>query len=381
MSSRWDVCGYSFALGAGAGAAVVLLLSELRIRAARTQTDCRMTRREPDAAIASYDGLEVYELKGQFYQVLGHAWDHEVKQFKVIYRPLYTCFRKPGSFEAHQLACSHFSRWESKFKKVMDIAREVSSEAKAFLLPGPFVKADPFWPFPVRTSELGIPAQLSASPQRSHDVLRLEHVIGEVNAFIDTVHARLLEAGLNALQRGYEMDHVCYRCETVAEYRAVVAALVPRLGSLMVEGMIGGRPIATIRLHEPAQHAGYSVTCIEVPCPKAGTEYPSGLEHAELVIGTPEDGFQKKEALTRFIADCQSKKLPLAERFDKRAMAKDLNADVSVSFDAAGDAQEPRNKFCVKFHQRPLYEVVEEEIKMNAVIPVPPGYFETPARL
>lgn len=33
----------------------------------------------------------VYELSGQYYQVLGHAWDHEVKDFKVLYRPLYHC--------------------------------------------------------------------------------------------------------------------------------------------------------------------------------------------------------------------------------------------------------------------------------------------------
>ena len=50
------------------------------------------------------------------------------------------------------------------------------------------------------------------------------------------------------------------------------------------------RPIATVRLHTPIEHKGYTVACIEVPCPKPGRPYAAGLEHAELVVGTPADG-------------------------------------------------------------------------------------------
>ena len=61
---------------------------------------------------------EIWELNGDYYQVIGHAWDHEVKDFKVVYRPLYHCTAKPDRFEAHYMAVSHFSRWEEKFRKV-----------------------------------------------------------------------------------------------------------------------------------------------------------------------------------------------------------------------------------------------------------------------
>eukprot|EP00435_Cladocopium_sp_Y103_P031596 s2762_g8.t1 len=34
---------------------------------------------------------EYYQLKGNYYQVLGHAWDHFRRDFCVVYRPLYHC--------------------------------------------------------------------------------------------------------------------------------------------------------------------------------------------------------------------------------------------------------------------------------------------------
>ena len=111
----------------------------------------------------------------------------------------------------------------------------------------------------------------------------------------------------------------------------------------------------------------YEVTCVEVPCPKDGSHYSNGLEHAELVIGHVEDGIRDNKRLKQFIEECKNLELELASRFDYRALNKKLNADVSVSFD----------NFTVKFHQRPLYEVCAKEMKDNEVVPVPDGYFET----
>jgi hypothetical protein len=91
----------------------------------------------------AWEQLHIYELGGLFYQVLGHAWDHEVKDFKVVYRPLYHCEAKPGSFPAHTLAVSHFSRWEQKFARVRfdseaQFCARVPAEVRARILPGPF---------------------------------------------------------------------------------------------------------------------------------------------------------------------------------------------------------------------------------------------------
>ena len=85
---------------------------------------------------------ECYELKGEYYQVLGHAWDHQTKDFKVIYRPLYHCPSAVDRFEAHVLAASHFERWDDKFKRVP--LSSLPAAAARLVLPGPFVH-DPEW--------------------------------------------------------------------------------------------------------------------------------------------------------------------------------------------------------------------------------------------
>ena len=199
---------------------------------------------------------EVYELKGQYYQRLGDAWDHETKQFKVVYRPLYHCEAACGRFEAHVLATSHFSRWEEKFKAVD--TSSLPPAVAALLLAGPFV-LDPEWqherlsaPFPagVSTSRSGLACR------RSHQPPRLEDIIGDYRRFISHVHARLLRCGLDAISRGYEMDHICFRTASKEEYDAVLSALAPAFGSVLVEGVSAplethGQGLAAPHVHAP----------------------------------------------------------------------------------------------------------------------------------
>uniref|UniRef100_A0A7S4T4S2 Uncharacterized protein n=1 Tax=Alexandrium monilatum TaxID=311494 RepID=A0A7S4T4S2_9DINO len=83
---------------------------------------------------------EFCELNGQYYQVLGHAWDHFRRDFCVVYRPLYNCQAKPGRFEAHVLATSHFERFEEKFRRVS--YADLDMAAKGLALPGPFWQDD-----------------------------------------------------------------------------------------------------------------------------------------------------------------------------------------------------------------------------------------------
>eukprot|EP00854_Cymbomonas_tetramitiformis_P002830 gene2830-3628_t len=304
---------------------------------------------------------QVYELNGLHYQVLGHAWDHEIKDFKVVYRPLYHCVSEPARFEAHVLAVSHFSRWESKFNRVP--LKTLPAAARRRVLAGPFTW-DSKWPaLPEHAASLpkGVRSR-SGLGTRSHEPILLEQVLGDVKGFIETVHNRLVAAGFDAAEEGLEMDHICYRCESVQEYQDVLAALVPTFGTCMVEGMIGGRPITTVLLKEPFCHAGYSVACVEVPCPKpnrarftkganvvasseikivdfayfdvangdlAGKHYVSGLEHVEIVVGSPEDGVEGNQRLLDFMDACRQKGMSF--NFDDRALSKTLNADISVT--------------------------------------------------
>ena len=312
---------------------------------------------------------EVYTLKGLYYQVLGHAWDHELKDFQVVYRPLYHCDAKAGRFEAHTLAVSRFSRWERRFVRVDDLDT-LPDAVRALLLDGPFT-LDPRWTLDARASLAAAPTR-SGLGSRSHEpsaVVTIDDIIGNWRGFVGELHAGLVAVGIDGLARGYEMDHICYRTSTAEEYLRMKRQLVPHHGSVAIEGMIGGRPILTVALHVPLVHPlGFTIAAIELPAPKAGSPYPSGLEHAELVVGEPEDGVAGSEAVVRFVAECEAAGLGLV--FSTRALRKEVNADVSLGLELSGGVAAS-----VKFHAQPLLAVVEYERAHGACDPVPAGYF------
>lgn len=162
--------------------------------------------------------------------------------------------------------------------------------------------------------------------------------------------------------RDFEIDHICYRCETTNQYRYVCDALISSgLGSLLLEGMIGGRPISTIKLSSPIVFDKWSICCLEVTCPKPGRVHNVGFEHIEVVID-PQNlhGFKNSECLALFAAQYP------AVSFDWKAACKDINADICVALPAGGS---------VKFHARPLHEVCAYEIEHQHYAPVPEDYF------
>merc|ERR1712008_624723 len=172
----------------------------------------------------------------------------------------------------------------------------------------------------------------------------------------------------------WEMDHICFRVGTAKQYRSVLASLVPSLGSIVVECMIGGRPVATVKLHSPIEAPVGSrtlrVPAVEIPAPKPGRNYTSGLEHAEIAIGSPADGISGDALLTRFI---EAQPASLKTRFDLRHAKKGLNPDVSLKFGGSSKDDPERE---VKFHARPLLEVAEREIAEKLAVPVPSDYWD-----
>ena len=123
------------------------------------------------------------------------------------------------------------------------------------------------------------------------------------------------------------------------------------------------------------------MACVEVPAPAPGRPYSSGLEHAELVVGTRDDSVEGNAPLLRFMESCRrDTSLRLDFRDDGDALSKRLNPDVSVRFAGVGkgDGGEGGDSrvggggwigpVVVKFHTRPLYEVIEWEIRRGEVI-------------
>jgi predicted metalloenzyme YecM len=186
----------------------------------------------------------------------------------------------------------------------------------------------------------------------------ISSVLGGYVEFVDAVVEQLDAAGLNS--RPFEMDHICYRCETQVEYEEVCRILQSGFGESLGVTMVGGRPINTIKLHQPLEHPlGFKISCIEIPSPKPSSYYPKGLEHVEFVIGSKGDaitGSESKILLEKFIEKCSTSGFLLP--FDTRAINKDINPDVSVELSGVSG---PQTKISVKFHVRPLMEVIEYE--------------------
>jgi predicted metalloenzyme YecM len=161
----------------------------------------------------------------------------------------------------------------------------------------------------------------------------LQAVLGDPTAFLDRLFAELAAVGIDVAR--FPLDHVCYRVASSERY----AELKPRLataGELLHEAMIGGRPIATYKLHEPIVYAGRRIDLVELPAPKPGRTYDEGYEHAEFVI---------TESFVAFMA-----RYPHVA-FDTDGAHKPVNAELRV----------PLGALSVKFHHQSLEDVIARE--------------------
>ena len=178
--------------------------------------------------------------------------------------------------------------------------------------------------------------------------MSISKVIGDWEAFIHSIDRQLRQTDLNPLFLKC-IDHLCYRCETDVEYSLMISMLVPRYGQLLTESIVGGRPISIIQLHIPLQTLEYSIPCLEIPSPKPGRAYSSGLEHVEFVIGHAGTAYKGEAAQVPLRALMASSRL----LFDTRALEKEVNPDVSVTLTLSTGTNVQ-----AKFHTQPLSKVI-----------------------
>lgn len=134
----------------------------------------------------------------------------------------------------------------------------------------------------------------------------------------------------------HSIDHLCYRTSSLENYSHVKSFLESQ-GSLLIEGIIGGRPIATYKIIEPIIFEDQSIDVIEVPSPKAGSDYSQGFEHFEIVIN---------ETFEDFIG------LHPQFNFNTKAANKESNPDIKIQLNAGS----------IKFHHKTLEEVIVSEL-------------------
>ena len=76
----------------------------------------------------------------------------------------------------------------------------------------------------------------------------MEGILGDWRSFLTDIFSSLSSLPLSVDK--YELDHVCYRVETNELYEVKKKEL-GAVGVMLHEAVIGGRVIATYRLHEP----------------------------------------------------------------------------------------------------------------------------------
>lgn len=155
-------------------------------------------------------------------------------------------------------------------------------------------------------------------------------LLGNPTSFLDQVFTYLSKKGIAVAT--YQLDHICYRVETVERYLQLKEKL-SQLGELLVESEIGGRPIASFKLIEPILYKERKIDCVELPSPKKGSFYQEGFEHVEFVIDESFEIFMDQYAHLDFIT---------------KDLKKSVNPGITLK----------ETDFSIKFHHHTLEYVI-----------------------
>jgi uncharacterized protein len=173
----------------------------------------------------------------------------------------------------------------------------------------------------------------------------LEPILGDPRPFFDHLARGMEQQGL-PLDLG-PMDHVCYRTTSNDQYLELRRSLAAA-GEVLVEGMIGGRPIVTFRLHQP-------LASPLAPSPAWSWPRPSRARSTTPAWSTAKSWW--------------------------RAWSRLLRDYPRVPFDTSSLRQNPPELTLalppcqIKFHLHPLADTIAAEIARNEVVPVPADYF------
>ncbi len=161
-------------------------------------------------------------------------------------------------------------------------------------------------------------------------------------AALDFLNRLFVEVKRNQIEilRTWEIDHLCYRVDSLSRYQELKEEFA-KLGDLLIESEVNGRPIATYRLSEPIQFEGWRIDVVELPAPKPLKPTPEGFEHIEVVCDVPFAVLEKKY---------------LHLQIDLSGLKKDFNQEFEIRLKAGS----------VKFHHISLGSVIETEKKTLA---------------
>jgi predicted metalloenzyme YecM len=129
----------------------------------------------------------------------------------------------------------------------------------------------------------------------------VKEIIGDYDEKVRKINDVFETIGINRNELT-QLDHLCYRTETIEEYEDVMKKFAI-LGRNLGEEEIQGRPISVILLDEPIESGGWIIDYLEIAAPKPSSFYASGLEHAEFVTRGLLESFEERHKDLPFIKD------------------------------------------------------------------------------
>jgi len=155
--------------------------------------------------------------------------------------------------------------------------------------------------------------------------------LNSADKFLEKIFQHLKNDGIDV--SNYELDHICYRVETLREYNQMKKEL-SKIADFLKEIKVRKRLIATYKLHEPIIFRDRKIDVIEVPQPSDHAPYKTGWQHVEFVIDESFENFIRKYPKVKFRTD---------------GMQKEINPELKIGWE---------NNYVVKFHHQTLEYVV-----------------------
>lgn len=166
----------------------------------------------------------------------------------------------------------------------------------------------------------------------------LQNIIGDYHSFLTQIVKEITDEGFD-LADFVQMDHACYRVASLDMYNTKKQELA-KVGRLLGETQVNGRPIATFRLYKPIRHGQWRIDAIELPAPKKESAMEEGLEHVELVLFDDKETFLKKYS---------------NKQFEMRSADRGINPEIGFKLPT----------YTVKFHLLSLPVVIYLEKKLG----------------
>lgn len=166
-------------------------------------------------------------------------------------------------------------------------------------------------------------------------------MIGDSTEFVLNLLAELEKTNINF--SNFLIDHICYRVSNYRNYSQKKQQLA-KLGHMLTETEVNGRPIACFKLHQPIvinyKSQSFEIPLIELPAPKKAKVSIDGLEHFEMA--------------TSFHPQKMQLQYPRLT-WNTSGMNKVFNPEIELEFSSGA----------VKFHQQSLEQVITTEIKQG----------------